>query len=689
LSRRGPWVWPAVLVVGLALAAGTTESTMGAPPDAWGLWALVAGVVLVVVAAAGEGSRWLGGLGIAVLALAASHDFLRPGLARGHDVAHHVWALWSLWRCVLDGDWLPRWNPYLALGIPLLQFYAPLPYMAAWPVQALGASPAEAITWLTVLGQAGTGVGLYACVRWCGGSRGAGLLGAAAGMLGPYHLMDQTFRVALGETMAFPLFAPLLVAIWKVARGERDPKAPWVIGVGACALLLTHLLSVVMVIAIGGILTAVGLARRPRSARSRRDTLVTLALTGALTLGASAAWWLPVVVEVEHTSVKDISRPGRAISPMAALPDEPVIRRLWPRYGVRRAIGSGAHPGKAMPMYFGCGLLALLGLALLTPGGRGTDDPRPWAVAGLLALLFALWPFARLLDGVPIIGRIMFPWRLYAPATVLVALAGGLAFDRWTAGLREPGRLAWLTIALAVLAWDVSPFLGAADRVDDHEGVGLFTTSGSRVIPVEGVPRDRFVRVEDARFPPSDYDWTLAMSRVVFPDYLPSALRKRYGKYSKKPSVEQSQEYGASFRIRRGRGQPMVLAPEPLVEFRPDRGTPRGLAEATVALAPEEVRLGLPEGLPEGRLRFTMSWFPGWRVQVDDGPWADAARASSLLAVRIPSGSRRVTFRYSAVRPWDRAAGLVLSGLTFVILAGVGLRRGRREWPRDDHRPRA
>lgn len=699
-SGRQRWTWPVALVLGAGLAVLTTEAKMGVPPTTLGLLGLVAAVLVAVAAGAfGErlgpwGRRAAVGAALLGLALAAAQEALRPGLIWGHDITHHAWALWSLWRCVLEGDLIPRWNPYLSLGIPLLGFYAPLPYVLAWPAQALGATPGGALAWLMVLGQLGTGLSVYGCVRWCRGSVAAGVLGAAAGMLAPYHLMDQTFRVALGETMAFPLIAPILVAVWKLARGERDGRAPWVLGACAVALLLTHILTLFMVVTIGAGLVAFGLWKRPDAGRGRRASVGVLALTTALAVASCAAWWLPVATEVEHTAVSQISKPGKAISPFAALPDEPIRRRLWPRYDVRRRIGTVDHPGQGMPMYFGCGLLALLLLGLGAPRAEDPQepgdpvDPRPWAVAGALALAFALWPIAWLLDGLPVIGRIMFPWRLYAPATVLAALAAGLALDAWTHGGTARRRGLLLLGTLAVLAWDVSPYLGAAARVEDPRGAGVFTFRGSRVVPVEGIPRDRWVRIEDARLPPADYDWELALGRRAFPEYMSRKLRRNYGLHSKPPSVARSQFYGASFRVKRGRSEPQVLEPEPMVSFRPDGAEWGGLADAQFVVRPERIVITPSEPLASGRLRFTMAWFPGWEVRADDGPWEAAARSSSLLAVRVPAGTETVEFRYSAWRPWGRGVGLAVSLVTLLGLvgAGVGLRRER---PRDDHRPRA
>lgn len=676
MSRRTA-VFCAVAALSVVAALLSTKGSMGAPPSALGLWALavsVAGIGVVSLRAWGRGWRLVGAVLVLALAAVAAQDFLRPGVTYGHDIPHHSWALWSLWRCVLDGDWLPRWNPYLSLGIPLLQFYAPLPYIAAWPVQALGASPMQALAWLMVLGQFMTGISLLASVRWLGGSWLAGLLAAGAAMLAPYHLMDQTFRLALGETMAFPFVVPFAVAAWKLARGERG-RASWVLGLCAAGLLLTHILTLIMASVMGLVVVALGLRLQGRvDGVSRRRALATLALTAVLTVTASAAWLLPVVAEMHHTAVSSVSRPGRSISPYAVLADEPVTRRLWARYDIRHRIGAVENPGEGMPMYFGWALLALLGLALARPGDdqdRGLD-PRLWGGVAAGFLLFAIYPLAMALDGAPLIGRIMFPWRLYAPASVLAALAAGLALDRWVA----PGRARSLalTVALVALGVDVAPYLGAASRLDDHEGQGLVEFRRGKTVPVQGIPRDRFVRIENVRLPPSDYDWQLSLGRRAFPEYMAPKLRRRYGRSSKPPTREQSEFYGASYRIRRGAAKPVALNPEPMVSFRASGKAWRGLAEAQLTLLPERFTITLPPGLTTGEVRLSMGWFPGWEASVDGGAWTGADKKSWLLATEVPTGAKRVVFRYSAVRPWDRSLGLGLSLMTLLALLGKGLR---------------
>ena len=690
MSRRWPALWSLALLMAVGLASLTSTGVMGVPPTTVGLVALVGVVFLIPVCAwclerrcAATAARVLLVCTLCALGVVAAQDFLRPGISHGHDVGYHLWALWSTWRCVLDGDFIPRWNPYLGLGMPLLQFYSPLSYVSAWPAQWLGASPVQALAVLMVCGQVLTACSALAALRWLDASYSGSLLGAAVAVLAPYHLLDQTLRVALAENLALALLPLLLAATWKLGRGD-DARASWVLGICAAALLLTHVLTLFVMLFVGApVFLAAALGAR-RTGRSLAAPVAALGLCALLTVGATAAWWLPIVVEVEHTAVQRLSRPGRAISPLAATATEPLRRRAWQGYGIRHKIGAVEDPGRSMPLYFGCVLFVLLGLGLIAPrylrpasegdGAAGPcPPPRLFAILGLLALLLATWPAARVLDGAPLIGRIMFPWRLYGAASICTALAAGLSFDRFISP-RQPWRQVALALTLAALAWDSSPYLGAAARYPDYAGQGAVRIAGQRVLPLD-LPRRSFVRIEDLTLPPSDYGWQLAKSRRVFPEYMSVALRERYGKISKPPTRARSQGYHASYRVLRGGAGLDRLAPEPFVSFRAVGGAYAGLAAASVERDPEQLRVRIPAGQGAGNVRLAEAWFPGWMSRVDGGDWIRALRSESLLAATVHAGAQQVEFRYFVMRPWQRPLGLAISWLTLGFLGWRRLRR--------------
>lgn len=669
--KRGA-IWAVVLVSALALALLRTQGSMGVPPTALGRVGLGVAVALLGLLALAEPRRrrLLTALAFAALAVAAAQDFLRPGIVWGHDLGYHSWALYSTWRSVLDGDPTPRWNPYLALGIPLLQFYGPLNYVAAWPLQALGASPMEAVKGLVIGGQLLAGLSAWAAVRWTGRSHPAALLAGGALVLAPYRLMDQTFRLALGEFLGMALLPLLFVAAWKVARGERG-KAPWVLGVVTAALLLTHVLSVLMAALVWVLPVGWALTRGGERPSPRRRSAALLALTATLTITATAGWWLPMLAEQQHTAIERVIPGDRDIAGYAAMPTEVVTRQMWTGYGVRTRLGKG-HPERTMPMYFGCVLLGLLGLGLSAPRDEQGPSPRVWAVPGVAALLLALDPFAGLLDALPVVSKMQFPWRLYSPASVLAALAGGSALDCWVPeGGRRRGALA--ALALALLAVDASPYTGAPRRYAEYEGVSSWTRDQPRQAEV---PAGEFVRVEYLDLPPASYDYRVAKARVVFTEYMNVPLRQRYGRRSKPPSEELSREYGVSWRLKRGRAI-QQLEPGPLVWFRPDGGEYAPLPGAAWSQKPESIEIELPGGLPRGSVRFVGGWFVGWESRVDGGEWERARRSEGLLAARTGADARRVQFHFALLSPWDRPVGLGLSWATFALLAVLWRRVGR------------
>jgi len=672
VSRERTWIVALAAAAGVALL--TTRGSMGVAPTAFGLGAL-AGVVLLLAGLArvesqGRVAAAATVLGLVALGLVAAQDHYRPGVSMGHDITYHTWSIWSLWRCVLDGDLFPRWNPYLGLGVPLLQFYPPLAYLPAWPAQALGASPVQALAWLMALGQIGCALTTYASMRWCGGSRAAGLVAATAAVLAPYHLVDQTFRVAVAEHMAFVFFAPSAVAAWKVAGGEKG-RAPWVLGLCLAGLLLTHILSII---------TATVLLVGPVGWRLRRvggrPAVRTLVVTGLVTVAATAAWWMPLVVEVRHTSVTRIAPVVSGVGVDGLAPWEGFVRAAWERYGIRRAAGAGQAQG--MPIYLGLTWIALVVLAWRRPpvevdaSPRTGPDPRWWAVLAGLGFVLATRPFAYLLDIVPGYGLVQYPWRLLAPAAVFAGMAGGAAVDAW--GSDRRGLLA--AVALAVLAADASMYLGAGARWGDHDGLGLVALRGTEVIDLDApLEPGVFVRVEQARVPPSDYEARVALARRAYPEYMTPPLRERYAKgWDRPPTRAVSEALHVTWRLKWRTDRADRLDPAPYTSWDDGSGWSPD-PEATWSRVPERIVVQLPEGRGEGAVRIAEMAFPGWLARVDDGPWIEATSADELLAADVPAGARRVEFLYSALRPWDRALGLLLSTGTLLGLGGAALRR--------------
>jgi uncharacterized membrane protein len=106
---------------------------------------------------------------VVVICLVAAWPFLgRPSLPEGTDAELHIFRLHELSYLVRNGEFYPRWAPdfYHGYGYPIFNYYAPLTYYLALPVEWLPG--ADAVTGVKAVFVAGIflgGLGIYGFVR--------------------------------------------------------------------------------------------------------------------------------------------------------------------------------------------------------------------------------------------------------------------------------------------------------------------------------------------------------------------------------------------------------------------------------------------------------------------------------------------------------------------------------------------
>lgn len=695
----------AVLLASVALAAATTTPAPPAapppldPPLAWPAWGAL-GAVLCALAAPRRRRLFgpLAAAALAAVALYAAHGHLRPGFPIAHDRETHLWGLWSHFRCLLDGDPWPRWNPYLGLGMPLLQYYPPaMLYLAAIPM-ALGASPVQAGAFVVVVAALATGATHAWAARRLGCGAAGSLVAATAAMLGPYRLFDQTYRFALGELLGISL-APLFLVLGREAARSGGRRRWLAFAAAASALLLTHPLTALMDGVVLGAWLAAESAWERRGARTAALRLGRLAGASLLAASLTGAWLLPAALEHGDLALRHfVPGPDRPISRSALEPRDLVRRRTWTTYAVRRTrTPGGVDPADALPFYVGAVLLgAAVAAVALGAGGRrraegagGEREPGEAAMALALLACLALtcgvgWP---LIQAVPPLRSMQFLWRFLGPATTLAALLSGRLVVRASRIHPRAGTGTAMAVA-ALLVADAHPYTGTTGRLQPYEGVvrplrGKPAPPGEQWAPVE-VPAEGMTRVELLRYPPSTPSPRIAKARRVYPEYMPLPAYRRYYLPSQAGDGGErvAAAYGVSLRVPDGRRPPRGLPARAMVALRPEaeRGS-RDLPGARLEVEPESLGIALPPGHGGGRLRVSFAWYPGWRVRVDGGPWTDAGGAVGLLAANVAPSARRVEFRYTHATPARRAG--IAASLLACLGIGIGAvrARGRGERP--------
>ncbi len=685
----------ALVVVAAVVAVAWSGGPTAVPANLW-MTALGVAFALAALPLLTRGdrlARWALPVALLALALVASQAHLGEGFPRTHDGRLHLWSLWSLHRCVLDGDLWPRWNPYMGLGYPLLQFYPPVSYMAAQPLMFLGLSPVQTGAALVLLTSWLSGL----AAAWSAGRLGVGwpgrLVAGAALALAPYHLHDASYRFALAELAAFVLVPPFLVLGREVVWGQtltldtsRSVKCQRLTPFLAVAALLltTHLLSALM----GGIVVGLWVAAesalgRWRELRTAAIGLLRLAALCGLAAGLVGAFLLPLLAEQHHTCIgRFIPGPHHPLSTNAIAFDDLFERHGWEGYEHSRLKPrEGQDPNHLIPFYFGLALLAAAAAAVALTAFRRSRAAMPTGlgVTLLICLLFSAGIPAPLLDAIPPLNALQFPWRFLGPAAVAAALLAGVAVHEASAA-RWPG-LAVAAVAVVALVADAFPYLGACDHHEPYRGAahhvwvgGEGTTWAETHDPVDAdLPADEFVRVERLRHPPETYGFRVAQAHRSHREYMTASVFEGYIKVGpRKGDASVSGAYGVQRRYRSGRSAADRVDAAPLasLQFAGGRGyVPLPAPE----IEPEHLRVKLPADHPGGRVKLLFQAFPGWIVRVDDGPWEPALDIDGLLGADAPEGASVLHFRYSWKTP-ARRAGLGLTVLAWALLLGWAIR---------------
>lgn len=244
-------------------------------------------------------------MALLLAALPALWPFLQLGLTQSADGMLHVLRIALLTTHQQEGILYPRWMPDLVLGYgyPLLAFYGPATYYLASAFVWLGADAAGALllTFTTLLLLAGAGVYLLV-YDWVEGMeewrrRAAATVSAVAYLYAPYLLLNVYARGAVAEAGAQMLLPWIVWCLRRIVRSENPTPAALGFALSAALLAVTHNISLLFMppmIVLYGLAVIVQARDLPWPLPSRVGIMV---LAGVAALGASAFFWVPLLLE--------------------------------------------------------------------------------------------------------------------------------------------------------------------------------------------------------------------------------------------------------------------------------------------------------------------------------------------------------------------------------------------------------
>jgi len=664
-----PWALGLAALLAVAAAVSLTRGFVWVPPRGE---ILVGGAIVAVacVRAARRGRAAAAVLGAAAMGAAAGHLLLLAGAPRAHDLPVHAWSVWAYGRCVREGQIYPGWVPDLGAGMPLLQFYGPLNFLAALPGVLSGLAPVPALKLVFLQAHVLSALSMLVALRVLGAAWPAALLGACALAFAPWRLAVSGYRGAMGEADAF-VFAPLVIAsALRVARAASF-RCSVLLVASLAGLALTHALSL-FTTAIA-VLPALLLqeCQLPAGARPRARRYGGLAASVGAATALTAAWWIPVAAESRHTALHARTVESRQFrfQDNGAEPRALIERRLWSQPEL--AVPENVTVDARMPFYVG---IVLTSLALTAPlWSRGTA-PVSLVAGCALALLFSTRLAAPLLAWLPGFSALQFPWRFLSPAAVMASLAVGLGFDV----LERAGRAArWPALAIGLLVWDAAPFTGAADRIPPYEGLVHWAlrpgaspnwSHWEEALAAHSVPPwpgDR-IRVAGLRLPPTSYETAIASFRPSPPEWLTPPLYAAWDANT----PEALAGVGVRYRFTTGEAEPLALPARPYAALS-SAGTERALDPSAVRRRAGRIEVRVESAGP-GRLTVLEQAFPGWQARVD-GAGAPLVTEDGFLAVDVGPGRHDVDLLFRMTHA--RRLGL---GVTLLSSAGAAWMLWRR-----------
>ncbi len=562
-------------------------------------------------------------VGVAIVILSIWPLF-QPEFFRVHDYTHAA-RIVEMAQGLKEGQFPVRWvgNLGYGYGMPLFSFYAPLPYYVGGFLYLWGVGAVLAIKLLYGICAGLTFIGMYLLGVQLYRSRLAGLVAATALSLAPYRAVNFYVRGAVSENWGVMALPWILLGIVRVVRRESYGA---VILLGSLVVLfLSHNITTMIFAPFAIIFTLVFWwmhSRRSAAIKSHVSSLGLLLGVGLLSVGLSAFYLFPALIEKDLTHIGDILGGYFHYSQHFLYARQFVI----PNWGYS---GSQWGPDDGMSFFLGYGQLAavVMGAVMVVVAMAKRRISRNnlfvWLLnlsLLLLALFFSLERSKPLWDVIAPLQTAQFPWRFMGIAVVFLALlCGQLVIFFQQARSR---------IIISVLV------------------VGILLLSLAYFRP------ESFLEKAEALYFTDPVKIQNQMSGIL-PDYIPLSFQIKSGQAK---NAEDS-------------ANPDLTPAQRMISC--DHCDSK---KTTVLVDRAHEKLLRITAGDQSLAQFHVANFPGWQVFVDGQAQELQPDTLGAISVMIPSGEHTVGVQLhdTPVRGWSD----MVSALSLIICAALAIRQG-------------
>jgi hypothetical protein len=558
-------------------------------------------------------------ISILLITLASSWALLRTQFFRGHDYIHAA-RIAEMTQALEDGHFPVRWtqNFGYGYGMPLFEFYAPLPYYAGSFLYWLGLPIVPTVQALFLLGSLLTAWGAYKLGSVLFG-RAGGVLTAAMVTLAPYRAVNLFVRGALSEAWGIMAMPWVLYGVVQVVRRQKRGWLTLVLSL--VALMLSHNIMTLLFVPLSLLFAALYMLHRYHLDKKDYQWLNvggTLIGSYLLAIGLSAFYMIPAMIEKNETQIGSIFS-GYFHYSHHFLYIRQFFTEQWgftgsvwgPEDGISFFLGFGQIVGLTVVT-----VLAIKeAIVLIRKKQLATIFTRKSimiaTIAGILldmTLFMSLLKSKFLWDVLPLISFAQFPWRFLGPGTVFAGLMVGASVLMIK---KKNLRYGWVIFAVLLTMINAKYFQPESFMTNNDD---LYYTDADRI--------------------------QREMSGIL-PDYIPVGLDEKIVQPVTRVTC--------------------TVFNEPLEQYCDDR--------LSIVIDRVHEILVSTKSMDSETIHFAVTDFPGWKVEVDGQPVEKKVSEWGTIMVEIPPGEHMigVYFGSTPVRLWSD----IVSALSLVILVGL------------------
>lgn len=381
---------------------------------------------------------------LGIVFLASSYSLLNDKMFRVHDYIHAA-RIVEMSNALADGQFPVRWSDNFGygFGMPLYEFYAPLPFYFGALFYFIGFNINWSIKLLFLASNLFTLWGAYLLGKKLFGRMG-GLLTATAMTLAPYRAVNLFVRGAISEAWGMMALPWILYSLILIVKDKKNSKSSWLmLIISLVVLALSHNLTTLMFFPLSFLFILVYLLFGKGISKTSLILLAKIFASYVLAVGVASFYMIPALAENEATQIGSILS-GYFHYSHHFLYIRQFFKPNW-LYG-----GSEWGPNDQISFFLGYGQLLAVGLIalywlkdVLSLVISMVKDRKTSLISKLIkfvksnflgfwlliliiiSLFMSLLKSKYLWDTLPLLSYIQFPWRWLAPVTMLLAVMVG------------------------------------------------------------------------------------------------------------------------------------------------------------------------------------------------------------------------------------------------------------------------